>query len=190
MATTEVNICNIALSWLGASLITALDDETTEAELCNSNYAFSRDVALEDRDWTFATGRDTLTPSVTDPDFGFTYAFDLPAGCLRVIKADSDPYFLTNENWKREEDTIVSNATPMYIKYIKQITDPTKFSPWFVHVCAARLAADIAIAITGSKDIRDLMEQLYEVMLVKGGAMDGLQGKRDELKALKLINAR
>ena len=52
--TTETEICNIALGYLGANRITSLDieEDSTEHLLCSENYEILRDAVLEEREWT------------------------------------------------------------------------------------------------------------------------------------------
>ena len=195
---TEITVCNLAVSWLGGNLIKseADDDElpatlTTEGILCNANYDTCRNQTLEARNWTFATARGTLTPSVVDPAFGYTYAFTITAGWLRLIDVDSDVGFTQREHWVREEDRILCDFTPAYVMYIATITDPVEFSANFVDALASRIAANIALPLTGSKDLEKLMEAKYINALETGGAMDGLQGKNLDMHPRnKLILAR
>lgn len=190
MALSEVDICNLALGWVGGNLITSLDDATNEARLCKAMYESSRDAALEDRDWTFATSRKYLTPLASAPAFGYSKAFQLPSDCLRVIQVDSDADFNNGENWTREEDTILANVSALYIRYIKQITNPAKFSPGFSHACAARLAADLAIPIAGSKELQALMQDLYIYKRDNAGTSDNMQGKNVVLRSRRLTGVR
>lgn len=190
MATSEVSICNLAISWLGGNQISALDEETVEATLCNANYDTVRDFVLESRDWTFAATRDTLTPLVAAPDFEFTYQFQLPSDLIRLTMVDSIATLNYGENWVREGAVILADVDTLYVKYIKRETDPTKFSPGFVQCLAARIAANIASPLTGSKALKDEMEALYGALLETGGAMDGMQGKNIPLRSNRLINVR
>lgn len=190
MALSEVGICNLTLGWLGANLITALTDDSEEARLCNANYEAARDVTLEDRNWTFATSRRTLTPLSATPDFGFANAFQLPSDCIRVIQADSDEDQTIGAAWERNEDTLLADVDVLYIRYIKRITNTVKFSAGFVQAHAAQIGVNIAIAITGSKDMQALMESMYDDKVGRAGSMDGLQGKNTELRSTKLTKVR
>jgi hypothetical protein len=190
MSLSEVGICNLALGWLGANLITSLDDDSEEARLCDANYEAARDATLEDRNWVFATTRRTLTPLAAAPDFGYSNAFQLPSDCIRVVQADSDEDQTVGEMWERNEDTLLADAEVLYIRYIKRITDTVKFSAGFVQACAAQIGVNIAIAITGSKDMQTLMEAMYEDKVGRAGTMDGLQGKNKELRSTKLTKVR
>ena len=54
---SEIQICNLAISWLGGQRITSFGDETAEAILCYANYELARDAVLERIEWSFAIKR-------------------------------------------------------------------------------------------------------------------------------------
>jgi len=86
MATSPVEICNLALSWLGGDLIISLTDDSTEAKLCNAVYAPLRDAVLEEREWTFATRRIQPPALVAGPLYGYDKAFQIPIEVIRVLQ--------------------------------------------------------------------------------------------------------
>ncbi|MCK5021096.1 MAG: hypothetical protein KAS32_29065 [Candidatus Peribacteraceae bacterium] len=188
--TSEVGICNLSLSWLGGNRITSLDDDTDEANLCVDNYEFSRDTVLEMRNWTFATSRVKLNPLVEAPEFGFKFKCVLPPECIRVIQASTDPDFRYGIEWVREENLLLSNYPDPYIRFIKRMTDVTRFSPLFVKAMAAQLAADMAIPLTASKKLMDAMMARMDYFLEQAGGMDGTQGRNQKLRATRLTGVR
>lgn len=60
MAVTEVSICNMALSRVGHTTITALSDANDAARQCNLHYEPSRDALLRSHPWNFAVKRTRL----------------------------------------------------------------------------------------------------------------------------------
>jgi hypothetical protein len=190
MSLSTVGICNLALGWLGANLITAIDEDSNEAKLCNATFEHSRDACLEDYDWSFAMTRARLTPLTSSPAFGYSNAFQRPSDCVRITAASSSADFNTDTDWRIEEDTIVSDAGTLYIRYVKKITNTAKFTAGFTHALAAKLAADLAVPITGSREMQDLMYKMYEIKRDRAGTMDGLQGKNTPFKSYQLIDKR
>jgi len=142
---SDVSICNQALSWLGGSLITSLDDDINEAKVCKANYADIRDAVLEAHDWTFAT----------PPVNGYVNAFPLPPDVLRVMD------FNNGEDWRIEGTAIVTNEAAAKIRAVVRITDPNRFSALFVQALAARLAADLAITLTHSMKLQKQYYAIY-----------------------------
>ena len=190
MATSTISICNMALGWLGGNLITSLDDESNEAALCKANYEPCRDAVLEDRDWTFATSRQILSPLTASPAFGYAYKYQVPSDLIRILKVSDEPAFVHDFEWERQEDVMLTDAAILYLKYIKRITDPTKFSAGFVHALAARIAMEIALPLTNSPEMHQSMVAMYGTKLERAGAMDGTQGKNEVFRTNRLIGVR
>lgn len=197
---SKVEICKLALAWLGAGHITSLDDSSEEARLCKLSYETSRDTVLESREWTFAVKRFILTPTNDDPKFYWAKEFVLPTEILRVLTVERQSIVGSNElssnlieheqmNWVREEDKILANWDSISIRAIIRITDETKFSPSFVHTLAARLAADLAIPITRSKTLQEQMFALYQAKLSDAASLDGMQGRSKRIRS-RYLSAR
>jgi len=130
---------------------------------------------------------------VASPDHGYSTAFQIPSNTITIRDVSAKPFTHQPEDnlsWTRERDQILSDVSTVYVRYTIKETDPNKFSAGFIHACAARIAVDIAIAITGSKDMRDLMEKAYIELIETGGAIDGLQGVNKTLRSNKLTGIR
>ena len=181
---SEVGICNQALIWVGGSLITSLSDNTTEARVCNAVYADVRDAVLEAHDWTFAIARRNLPVSATSPENGYANAFPIPSDILRVTDVND------GEDWRVEGDSIVTNEGSCKIRAVAQITDPNRFSSLFVQALAARLAADLAIPISQSRELQRQHYSIYENKLAEAVANDGMQGKSRRITSSWLRGSR
>ena len=167
MATSFVQIANRALTYLGASTITALSDDTKEARACNRLYEQTRDQLLRDHPWNFAIFRASLAANTTAPVYEYTNAFDFPDQTLRIIEVN------TAEEWAVEGRQIVTDAAaPLEIVYVKRITDPTQFDAKFVEAYALRLAADIAYDITANQTVATTAEQKFAVLLQEARLVD------------------
>ena len=182
---SEISICNQAISWLGGNLIISLADGTTEANLCAANYEHLRDAVMEEGKWTFATRRIQLVETAENPTFGYENSYQIPPDVLSIIFATQ---YQDNKNdtgeldWRREEDQILCDADQIFVKCIIRITDPSKFSSMFNQALAARIAADIATALTESTVKEQSMWDKYFALVGAGLASDGLQGKSDRIK--------
>jgi hypothetical protein len=83
--TTDVDVCNMALSHLGEQLITDLDtdvDTTVEASRCALFYPLARDEVLEARAWGFAMQRKSMVPAAADPPSTWNYSYVVPPEAL------------------------------------------------------------------------------------------------------------
>lgn len=190
MATSETAICNLSLGWLGANLIMDMDDASVEAQLCKANYDASRDATLEARNWTFAVGRKILSPLAEEPEFGYGLLFQLPANCMRVIRAGNDPDFYDELDWEVESDKLLADRTPVYIRYIAKVTNTLLFSAGFDQALAAHLASVMAIPLTNSTKLQEKYEEKFIYETEEAGAKDGMQGKSERTRARGLTRIR
>src|SRR5262245_63342396 len=91
MATSEAEICSVALTEVGAKPITSLTENTREAKLCARHYPKSVAEVLRMAPWQCALKTATLqadNPSVGD--FAFAFSYQLPPRCVRVWSTNLD----------------------------------------------------------------------------------------------------
>lgn len=191
----EVQIVNLALSWLGQNRINSLTDNQNEAIIMNDNYALSRDKTLSDVAWTFALRRETLAPVAEKPAFGSQNKFLIPNDVLRVHRVyrpntAQQTNDLQSARWVREGKFILSRELSIWALFIVRVNDPTEFSPQFVHALAARLAADTALTFTESIKLEEKMEARYESKLADAAYADGSQGRTETIKSTILTGVR
>ncbi len=175
MATT-IGICNSALIKIGANRITSLSENNKASILCAEQYEKLKREVLRAHPWNFATKRAELGTLADEPAFEFDYALQLPADCLRVLYVD-DKY----ANFKVEGRQLLINDTTAKIKYIYDCTDPSIFDDCFAEALAARLAAELAMALIQSNTLHEQMMALYEAKLRQARTMDAQEGRPDEL---------
>ncbi len=193
---SEVSISNKALGWLGADRITNLDDPQTEAVIAKENYAEARDFVLADHDWPFAIKRFNLALSTEKPAFGYANKFLIPDEILRVISLNEhDPAYssgqtINTSRWDVENGFIVSDDLTANVRAVARITETRLFSPGFVNCVAARMAADMALAVTSSSNREKSMEGKYQLFLRQAKRQDGRQGKSKRLVSTYLKQAR
>ena len=198
---SETDICNMALGWIGADTVTSLDDDSTGANLCKLNYPRSRDTVLESREWTFAVKRFVLAPDSEPPEFNWGQRFKIPSEVLRVLTVDRNSVTSSNEltsnfveheqmNWVREGDYILADISVVHMRAIVRIESTAKFSESFVHAVAARLAADLAIPITRSRQLQQQMYGLYQAKLNDAASTEGMQGRSKRIRSRYLAARR
>ena len=193
--TTEVQIVNIALSWLGQQSINALTDNQNEAKIMDANYATSRDKVLGDHAWTFALRREILAPIAAPTEFGARNKFLIPSDVLRVQRVYRPSTALQNEalmnaRWVREGQYIISREESVWAHFIFRETNSDRYSPGFVHALAARLAADTAIVFTENRRMFEQMELMYTDKLNDAIYADGSQGRTEIIRSSKLTGVR
>ena len=196
-ALSEVAICNLALSWLGANLITSFDDDSTESKLCGANYEPLRDAVLEAYQWSFATRRVRYGAAVEDPseqedDPYRMFRFKIPPDVLRILKVRQDNDFRnpTHMEWQVELGHILAEQTPVFAEELVRVSETTQFSVSFTQALAARIAADLAAPITESVSKQETMYALYLTKLGDAKTLDSMQGKSTRIRSSWMKNSR
>ena len=192
MAST-VDICNGALNQLGATTILSLTEDSKNARLCNSRYTQVRDGLFRTHPWNCLQKRVELATDTTAPAWGFSYAYTLPADCLRLLRIlDYD------SNYKVEGRKILSNTSTMKILYVARITDPNEYDELLRETLSASLAADIAFAVTSNNTTSTNMYNLFQDKLKDARFIDSTEGQNvdqdlgmsDQIDAGTFINSR
>jgi hypothetical protein len=171
---SQVDIANLALSYLGAATITSLSDPTTSARVINAEYDLHRKAELRGPNrWRFAIARTTMAASATSPASGpYSYQYPLPADCLRVLDVgDSFPAIdlsdyrtsWTTADYQLEGRQILTNLpAPLSLRYTQDLTDTSQFDSLFVIALAAKLAWTCCERITQSEVKRKLAIDQYQ----------------------------
>lgn len=178
MSLTETDICNSALAKVGAERITSLSDENERARLCKEQYPKVRDALLASHPWNFAIERKALAVSPDEPVYGFTYKFQLPADCFRVLEVWSN-----EEDWQREGDYIVTDSADISIKYIKKIESTAKYSATFAEALAAKLAADICYSLVQSTTLKQALIDEAKMAVREARSYDAQEGTPQRVTA-------
>jgi len=192
MATaSEISVCNVALGYCGASLITSFNDNTVESNLCEANYSLIRDAVLEDADWSFALKRAEL-PALANPELGYGNAFQLPVDCLRIIQASPDDKFSHDNRmeWELEDRKILTDQGACFIRYVRQVKDVQRFSPAFIQALGYRIASDLAIPLTKSVALQKQMYGIYDNHMRVARGNDGKQGRSRRMISTWSSNSR
>lgn len=186
MAITEVSICNTALTKIGASRILSLTEESERAKTMLEVYDIIRDSLLSSHPWKFAVQRAELAALVAAPSYEWSYQFQLPSDCLRVIGTDLP----NGEPWQVEGDKLLCNYDTLKIKYIRQLTDTSMYSAYFVELLACALAATVAYRLTQSTSIKESMQLEYDKQLKVARSFNAQEGAGDRVYADTWLNSR
>jgi len=188
-----VEICNGSLNQLGATTILSLTEDSKNARLCNQRYSQVRDAVFRSHPWNCLQKRVELAADTTAPAWGFSFAYTLPADCLRLLRIlDYD------SNYKVEGRKILSNTSSMKILYIGRITDPNEYDESLRETLSAALGADIAFAVTSNNQTATNMYNLFQDKLKDARFIDSTEGQNldqdlgmsDQIDASTFINSR
>ena len=121
-----VDLCNSGLNLLGASTISALTDDSKNARLCNQRYENVRNRVFRSHAWNCLHKRVQLAQNSVAPVIEYTFAYALPADCLRVLKVHNGTTdsIVSDIDYKLEGRNIVTNEGTISVSYT-HLTLPT-----------------------------------------------------------------
>lgn len=160
MSFSQVDICNKALTKVGAARIVAITDETRQARTLAAIWDMTRDVELAAHPWSFAIKKADLPALAAAPTASrFGKAFQLPTDHLRTVEIGDfwSMYFPAEggEWFERVGSTIeCDEASPLRVRYIRRVTNTGEFGELFAEALACRLAAEISKSETESQSDR------------------------------------
>ena len=192
MATSETEICNIALARLGNGLqITALSENSKAARFCNLMYATCRDSALRAHPWNFAVRRAVLAQDATAPAFEYSYRYALPSDpyCLKIIRTsmESEGY---PDDYRIEGRYLLSNEGTVSIEYIARITDVSQYDAQFTDVLCTLLAAEMCAPLTENASMTKTLWDMYKMKLPESRTSDAQEGTPRAFTADLWVSAR
>lgn len=190
---SSIEICNMALGFLGQDPITnLLDPQNAQEQLCAQYYDVARRSVLEEVSWSFAMRRIIIEGETSTPQWGYANRHILPADTLRVIFVgqQDDERKYNKFDWRFEDGAVLTDPVRIFVRYLADVVDTTRFSSLFVQCLAARLAVDMCIAITENRALRLDLDRTYEEKLRMAATMDSMQGRSEKFKTGQLTNSR
>jgi hypothetical protein len=184
---SKTQICNLALTQIGAQRIISLDDGTEVATVCSVLFDDISDEVISMGPWTSCVFRANLAALATTPLFEFAYEFQLPEDpfCLRVLGVDCP----TSE-YRIEGRKILSDQSELNIKYIGRPSDPSQYDQMLKRAVTARLKMELAYAFSGQISVQQAAEQAFKDALRYGLGVDGKQGSSERIKLNPLKDVR
>lgn len=199
MATSEVQICNLALIRVGhRQLIDDLDEATTEAQLCKAMYELARDAVLERHWWKFATRRSTLGLLANVSRSGWVHAYAVPVDCLTeryLYPGTRNPANEQRIPFDVEDDSgvgriLLTDQEDAELVYTARVENPVLFSSGFVQALTWKLASDLALGLPVKPQVGLAMANGYERALAVAAASDANRQQRDRPPEAEHIRVR
>jgi hypothetical protein len=185
LGASDLVICNNALRLLGNNPINAITDDNKAAKLCLQFYQQTVDAVLRAYTWNCATVGSAALVAATAPTFGFSYAYELPSGCLRVLMISDDDTI----KFKIQNGFLLTDEGTAQISYIKRI-GADEMDSLLIEVMSARLAATIALGLTNSPTMAESVWKLYKDKLDEAQTVDAFEGTAPQLASNDWINSR
>lgn len=203
MATTEIDICNIALGRVGVDrTIISFEEQSKEARNCKRFYELARDEVMEKVPWPFATRTVALAPlPVGDllPGWGFQYALPADmASLLEVVPAGEaaasvgyyqdccgpwNPPRSGMYSFRRAMSAdgtvgaVLSNVRDAYAVYVSKATNTSLFSTLCVSAIADRLAMELAMPLTSDPRWFQVAQQRFQLSFMEAASRSFEQSK-------------
>ena len=185
---SEIDLYNIALNFLGAENVMDPAQLTESALIMASLYPAVRDSVLRAHPWNCALERARLAANVEVPAWGFSVQYQLPSDpwCLRVFRLEDNtiPYKVEGRRLLCDE------AGPLNILYIARLHDVGQFDALLLQAVAARLAFAAAYRITNNDDMTKRSWEWYEKLLSEARSIDGQEGTPEGYEADDFLNSR
>lgn len=177
---SEVDVINVGLRHVGASVIVSLTDGSDNANVAGSIYEHVRDDLLASHPWNFATKRVKLAQSATAPAFEFDYAYPLPSDWLRTISVHDNDAGHGTVLYRSEliggQRAIVASSSDIYLRYVARVTDPNAMTPDFLNALSRVLARDFSIPIASSNTLFEQMSKAADRAIAKARSTDAMGG--------------
>ncbi len=170
-ANSPEELCNLALMSLGAAPINSLDDLTDRARICKALWPMVLDDEIMQHAWKCCRKRATLALLAAAPAFGYSYRYQLPTDCMRVLELSDDTI-----DYEVEDGELLTDNSTCQIIYLFRNTVIAKYSAGFKAALVARLTAELAMPITKKDAIVKSSWAAYWGKLAQALAADGQQG--------------
>lgn len=161
MATSKLDIINLALLRIGESPIQSIDENSTPARTAKLLYDNSRRAILRDYDWNFAMK--TAPLATVESDVAGCYAFVVPADCLRVVEVFQAEDSQRSSTWFRVYGKkIYTHEYVPYVKYVKDEDDTGYFDPKFTEALTYKIAGELAMSVKQSEILMASMLNAFQ----------------------------
>lgn len=180
MAVSEVTICNSALTKIGVKRINALTDTSKAGLLCKEQYPLQRDALLKSHPWNFAIKRTALASTGT-PAFGYEFEYPLPVDCLKVLNTEENSS-LPGSKFVVEGRKILTDLSPLKIRYISAVTDVSQFDAEFQEALSLKLASELTYSLQQSNTLRESLQRQLGIVLRDARSSDAQEGTPEEMQ--------
>ncbi|WP_298069419.1 hypothetical protein [uncultured Mailhella sp.] len=183
----KLDICNMALGFIGTRTIASPDERTPEAIQCGLYWDTARRAALRDFPYGFAQKRFVLAekpmPEVYAREWRFCYG--LPDGCLKLhrvhggragsLGAGDAPFRIVEDGGR---SVILCSVEQALADCSVDVEDVSLWDELFVLAMARRLAALIAVPLLKNNPgkVQELV-QLYQQAVPQADGQDASEGR-------------
>ena len=185
---TVVDICNMALSYLGdQGTVSSIDppEGSAQADHCARFYPIALTRILSETAWSFATKRETLA-ELASPPVGASYAYAYPSDCVNILSVhDESGRELRRFRVERSSLSlaIITDMPANWVKYTTTKTAselfPMDFADALSHLLAAKLAGAMITGSTGASMSQE-QQKIYMVLVKEAIRRDALRDRIED----------
>jgi hypothetical protein len=174
---SKTQIANRALSKVGEQRVSNVDtDNVKAAKVISSMWDIIRDAMLTAYPWNFAVTRTQLAKDATSPAWGYQNRYALPSDFLSLLEVRyNSEYTIETDSVTGGLYILTDEDAPLYIKYIKRVTNTGEFDPLFVEALATRLAFEACEELTQSNTKKQVLFEELRINIKEAYASDSIQ---------------
>lgn len=164
MATSKVNICNVALAMLKQAPIRSLEEDNKRARSCDVFFDSSLGYLLEKFDWDFARRLIRLQPLEEDDEWApGEYGYALPSNCVKprdIYPGGSKQWWVVRgQTLFLQAESTEGDRPRLYYTHLE--TDPAKFSAVFDSLLSHRVAMLAGPVLTQDSGLINNIREQY-----------------------------
>ena len=196
---TEIDICNLALGYIGnTETIASFTENTTASDLCGRLYPIEYKRLIEEYPWNFAVKTAALTEVTTETSDIYSFVYKYPADAIRILRilpaADGyvNEYELQYVLDSTDGDTkrILCNVEDASVEYIMDVDNAEVFTPSFADALAWRLAVKLAIPLSSNANTVQMVQQFAAAAEHKAKWLNAKQQYKPTIGRRSCLDAR
>lgn len=190
--TSAISVCSAALLELGSRPINDFDENTEGARLCANLWPILRDNMLRLHPWNFAKKRVKLSPTKDIPEFGYSFAFNVPADFLRVISVNGEyaKGMAWPEGYTLENGQILSDVPSLHLQYVYRNEEPINWDSEFTRLMVLTMKKSLAYPVTRDNAVKNDAEQEWAIALRLAKSTNGIETQPNEFGGDAFLKAR
>jgi hypothetical protein len=192
--TTQTDLANAALAYLGEKKITDIDDSgSVPARTCKRFIDDTIKEELRAARWNCAIKRQTLSqisPTPTNLGDFYTVAYQLPADYMRILEVNGEPWEASQQLFEVENgQRLLSAESSAVIRYVALI-EVHEMDPLLQKAIALQLAGKLAVPLSAKNDLQAQMLTFHQLVVSQARQVDAIEvGSREVSPYERLMNS-